>query len=159
MAASLHDLGGQGVGCVDIGRFGPRSGKQRGWGVNAKPAQSSVYSIPKAAQRAGLTVHQVRTYLVMGLVRPCAATHGGYRLLDTNCVERLKLIKACRDADLGLSEIAGLVHALDGEDAARRAEAQRTLRARINDKRRALSRCAWVLDRACTQEHTNADAR
>lgn len=124
-----------------------------------KAAQNSVYTITRAAQRAGLTVHQVRTYLDMALVRPCGATDGGFRLLDTNCIERLKLIKACRDAELNLSEIATFVRCLDGDDRARRAAVQRILRARIQDKRQALTRCARVLDQACARGCATADSR
>ncbi len=124
-----------------------------------KAAQNSLYTIASAAQRAGLTVHQVRTYLDMGLVRPCGATDDGFRLLDTNCIERLKLIKACRDAELSLSEIAAFVRGLDGDDPARRAAVQRILRARIQDKRQALSRCARVLDQACAPGGATANSR
>lgn len=108
--------------------------------------QNFIYTIAKAAQRTGLTVPKCAIYLDMRLVRPCGATDGGFRLLDTDCIERLKLIKACRDAELNLSEIATFVHGLDGDDPARRAVEQRMLRARIRDKRRGLTRCARVLD-------------
>jgi MerR family mercuric resistance operon transcriptional regulator len=124
-----------------------------------KAVQNSVFTIANAAQRAGLTVHQVRTYLDMELVRPCGATDGGFRLLDTNCIERLKLIKACRDAELNLAEIADFVRGLDDDDHARRAAAQQMLRARIRDKRRALTRCARALDQASARGCTTADSR
>ncbi len=48
----------------------------------------------------------------MGLLRPSATTAGGYRLFDERCVERLKLIKACRDAQINLAEIAEFVRGM-----------------------------------------------
>jgi DNA-binding transcriptional MerR regulator len=66
----------------------------------------------RRAKRAGLSPHQVRIYLDMGLLRPSATTAGGYRLFDERCVERLKLIKACRDAQINLAEIAEFVRGM-----------------------------------------------
>jgi MerR family mercuric resistance operon transcriptional regulator len=124
-----------------------------------KAVDDSVCTIARAAQHAGLTVHQLRTYLDMGMVRPCGATEGGFRLLDANCIERLKLIKACRDADLSLSEIAAVVRGLDHDDPARRAAAQGMLRARIEAKQRALTRCVRMLDRAVAHGCAPADSQ
>lgn len=103
------------------------------------------HTLSAAAERAGLSPHQVRIYLDMGLLRPCATTAGGYRLFDERCVERLKLIKACRDAQINLAEIAEFLRGLDGSDHARCQAAERLLRARIRDKRQALARCERVL--------------
>ena len=37
-------------------------------------------------------------------------------MFDDRCLERLKFIGACREADLGLPEITEFVHALDNGD-------------------------------------------
>ncbi len=72
------------------------------------------YPISQAAQRAGATVHQVRTYVAAGLVKPCATTAGGHFLFNEECVARLRLIAAATRAGLRISEIGVLVKALEG---------------------------------------------
>jgi len=104
------------------------------------------YTIADAAQKAGLSVHQVRIYLEMGLVRPCGATSGGYRLFDATCIERLRLIKACRDAELSLAEIAAVFRQVSSDELTQGRTATQLLRTRIKEKQRALSRCARMLE-------------
>jgi MerR family mercuric resistance operon transcriptional regulator len=113
-----------------------------------RPPLPDTFTLAAAAQQAGLSQHQVRVYLDMGLLRPCGATAGGFRLFDENCIRRLKLIKACRDAELNLAEIAGFVRGLDSDDPARCHAAERLLRERIQSKRLALRRCTRVLSAA-----------
>ncbi|MDT8321575.1 MAG: MerR family transcriptional regulator [Xanthomonadales bacterium] len=103
------------------------------------------FTLAVAAERSGLSPNQVRTYLDMGLLRPCARSDGGFRMFDEDCVRRLRLIKICRVADIGLAEIGVFIHSLDGEDRARCREVERLLSQRIRDKRRALGRCARAL--------------
>jgi MerR family mercuric resistance operon transcriptional regulator len=74
------------------------------------------YAISEAARRAGITVHQLRTYLSARLVIPCATTAGGYLLFDETCVSRLRLIGAATRAGLRIREIADLVRALGVND-------------------------------------------
>lgn len=103
------------------------------------------FTLAAAAERAGLSPHQVRIYLDMGLLRPCGLSGGGFRLFDADCIRRLALIRACRDADISLAEIGEFVRSLDGDDRARCGEVERLLTRRIGEKRRALSRCARAL--------------
>ncbi len=56
------------------------------------------YPISQAAQRAGATAHQVRTYVAAGLVKPCGITAGGYFLFNEDCAARLRLIAAATRA-------------------------------------------------------------
>jgi MerR family mercuric resistance operon transcriptional regulator len=109
---------------------------------------SETYTLAEAARLAGLTAHHVRIYASMGLVEACATTASGYRLFDARCLERLKLIKTCRDAQLGLAEIAQFLRALDGDDPALRRAAERELRTRLHAQRLALARCVRVLTEA-----------
>src|SRR5260370_3286197 len=71
------------------------------------------YAVPDAARRAGITVHQLRTYLSARLVKPCATTAGGYFLFDVACVSRLRLIGAATRAGFRINEISVLVKALE----------------------------------------------
>lgn len=105
----------------------------------------NTHTLSAAAERARLSPHQVRIYVDMGLLHACATTPGGYRLFDERCVERLKLIKACRDAQISLADIAEFLRSLDGSDRARCKAAERLLKARIRDRRQALARCACAL--------------
>ncbi|MDX1554432.1 MAG: MerR family transcriptional regulator [Xanthomonadales bacterium] len=109
---------------------------------------SDTYTIAAAAEQSGLTPYQVRNYLAMRLVRPCARSDGGFQLFDADCIQRLRLIKACRDAGIGLAEIGVFTRSLDGEDRARCREAERLLAQQLRDKRQALDRCVRVLSAA-----------
>jgi len=109
---------------------------------------AETYTIAAAAEQSGLTPHQVRNYLEMRLVRPCARSDGGFQLFDADCIQRLRLIKACRDADIGLTEIGVFIRSLEGEDRAHCREVERLLLQRIRDKRHALGRCARALSAA-----------
>lgn len=120
--------------------------------TSRRPSMQNTCTLTAAAQQAGLSSHQVRVYLEMGLLRPCGATGGGFRLFDESCIQRLKLIKAFRDAELSLADIAGFVRGLDADDPARSREAERLLHERIENKRLALVRCARVLSAAATSQ-------
>ena len=110
--------------------------------------QSQGYVISEAARRCGLSVSQIRTYLDMRLVQACGKTSGGFRLFDYRCLERLKFIGACREAGLGLPEIAEFVHALDNGDEQQCRTAKRQIQDTLAVKRAALNRCTQVLTKA-----------
>src|SRR5260370_22920428 len=69
-------------------------------------------AISEAARRAGITVHQLRTYLSARLVQPCATTAGGYFLFDGACLSRLRLIGAATRAGLPINESTPLLKAV-----------------------------------------------
>lgn len=118
-------------------------------GVEGGPGpQTEGYVISEAARLCGLSVHQVRTYLDMRLVYACGKTSGGFRLFDNGCLERLKLICSCREAGLGLSEIADFIRALDNEDEQQCRQAKRQIHDTIAVKRAALHRSTQVLAKA-----------
>ncbi|PKL95294.1 MAG: transcriptional regulator [Gammaproteobacteria bacterium HGW-Gammaproteobacteria-8] len=108
-------------------------------------SEMKTYTLAVAAERSGLSPHQVRIYLDMGLVSPCATTDGGFRLFDADCIRRLKLIKVCRDAEIGLADIGNFIRSLDGDDHNRCREAEQLLAQRLLEKRRALERCSRAL--------------
>jgi MerR family mercuric resistance operon transcriptional regulator len=84
----------------------------------------------------------------MRLVQACGKTSGGFRLFDYRCLERLKFIGACREAGLGLPEIAEFVHALDNGDEQQCRTAKRQIQDTLAVKRAALNRCTQVLTKA-----------
>lgn len=105
------------------------------------------YVTSEAARLAGLTVHQLRTYLSAGLVKPCAATSAGYFLFDEDCVARLRLIGAATHAGLYLREIADLIRALDGDDNRALMAAHRSVAAAIGSRRSAIEQLQALVSR------------
>lgn len=107
------------------------------------------YPIAEAARLAGLTVHQIRSYVNARLVKPCAATAAGYFLFDENCVERLRLIGAATRAGLFLREIACFVHALDGDDPQALSVARESIADTISGRQDAFAQLASLVACAC----------
>ena len=60
------------------------------------------------AERTGTTVATVRYYEQIGLFRP-AARSGGQRIYDDEDERRLAFIRRCRELDLSIAEIGGLL--------------------------------------------------
>jgi MerR family mercuric resistance operon transcriptional regulator len=96
------------------------------------------YAISEAARRAGITVHQLRTYLCARLVQPCATTAGGYFLFDDACVARLRLIGAATRAGLRINEISGLVKALETNEPRAVRSARRSVGKAIGSRQAAI---------------------
>lgn len=107
------------------------------------------YAIAEAARRAGVTVNQVRTYVSADLVKPCAATPGGYFLFDEVCVTRLRLIGAATRAGLLIREIADLVRALGVSDPQALRAARRSVTAAIGSRQAAIQHLEELLSGAC----------
>ncbi len=116
------------------------------------------YAISEAARQAGLTVHQVRTYVNAGLVKPCATTSAGYFLFGEACVMRLQLIGAATRAGLYLREIACLVRALDGDDRQALNAARRSVVAAIGSRHVAIERLEMLVSGACGAATPHATA-
>lgn len=108
-------------------------------------------SVAQAAARAGATVHQLRTYVACGLVKPCARTAAGHHRFNDDCVARLRLIVAATGAGLRIAEIGSLIRALDCGDRGAVALARRTLAAVIDERQAALMSLAGVLSSTCGQ--------
>jgi MerR family mercuric resistance operon transcriptional regulator len=107
------------------------------------------YPISEAAQRAGATVHQMRTYVVAGLVKPCATTAGGYFLFNEDCVARLRLIAAAARAGLRISEIGVLVKALEGSNPRAVRVARRSVGNAIGTRQAAIQHLQTLVAQTC----------
>jgi MerR family mercuric resistance operon transcriptional regulator len=116
------------------------------------------YAVSEAARQAGLTVHQVRTYVNVGLMKPCATTPAGYFLFGEDCVTRLRLIGAATRAGLYLREIADLVRALDGDDRQALNAARRSVLVAISARQAAILRLQELVSGACGAAATKAIA-
>lgn len=60
------------------------------------------------AERTGTTAATIRYYEQVGLLRP-AARSGGQRIYDNEDERRLAFIRRCREFDLSIEEISGLL--------------------------------------------------
>ncbi len=81
-------------------------------------------TVRKLARRFGLTRSTLLYYDRISLLKPAARSESGYRLYDTECIDRLRMIDIYRNTGLSLSEIRGL---LDGN----RGSKPEILRARL----------------------------
>ena len=109
----------------------------------------SPLTLAEAARKAGATVHQVRTYVAAGLVRPCATTAGGYLLFEEACVARLRLITSATRVGMRIAEIGILVKALDANDRRAVATARRSVDAAIDTRQSALRELRMTLSGVC----------
>nr|WP_230322980.1 MerR family transcriptional regulator [Cellulomonas hominis] len=69
--------------------------------------------IGEVAERTGLSLRTIRYYGEVGLVRPSARTHGGFRLYTEPDIARLELIKRMKPLDFSLDEMGDLLGVLD----------------------------------------------
>ena len=95
-------------------------------------------TLAEVARQAGATVHQVRTYVASGLVRPCGTTSGGYLLFEQRCVTRLLLIRSATCVGMRIAEIGVLVRALEDNDQAAAEVARCMVAAAIGSRQSAL---------------------
>lgn len=86
-----------------------------------------LFTIGEAASRCGVTVDTLRFYERRGLVHPTLRSRSGYRLYDSEAVDRLEAIRRAQDLGFTLREIKDLL--------GRSRERQRDL---VRDKREAL---------------------
>jgi len=118
--------------------------------------QGKSLTLAEAARKAGATVHQVRTYVASGLVRPCATTPGGYLLFEERCVARLRLITSATRVGMRIAEIGVLVRALDGNDQAATETARRSVTAAISTRQTALQDLQTTLSDVCGSTSSQA---
>ncbi len=69
--------------------------------------------IGEVAERTKLSLRTIRYYEEVGLVRPSARTHGGFRLYTEPDIARLELIKRMKPLDFSLDEMGDLLGVLD----------------------------------------------
>ena len=69
----------------------------------------SLYTIGELAKISGITVRRIRFYSDEGLLPPASRTPGNYRVYCDDDLARLQLIRALRDAGVGLDAIRKLL--------------------------------------------------
>lgn len=69
--------------------------------------------IGQVAEATGLSLRTIRYYEEIGLVTPSGRSSGGFRLYNTEDVDRLLLIKRMKPLGYPLEEIARLLHLVD----------------------------------------------
>lgn len=69
----------------------------------------NLYTIGELARISGVTVRRIRFYSDEGLLPPLTRTSGNYRVYSDDDVARLQLIRALRDAGVGLDAIRKLL--------------------------------------------------
>ena len=67
--------------------------------------EGKLFSIGKAAQKAGVSRQSVQYYLMIGLLNAAQISKTGRRLFDEGSVQRIKLIKQLNDSGYPLREI------------------------------------------------------
>jgi DNA-binding transcriptional MerR regulator len=92
---------------------------------------NGLLTIGQAARAAGVAATTLRYYERERLLRPSSRTPAGYRLYDSNAVERLRLIRAAQVVGFALDDIRRLLE-LDASDVRTcRSEVQPLLEHRI----------------------------
>jgi mercuric resistance transcriptional repressor protein MerD len=105
----------------------------------------NAYTISKLARDSGFSAAVVHNYTQRGLLQPARSTAAGYRIYDSEALERLRLIRAGRKAGIPMAELEAICRALNehnGEDLARGIAAARS---RIAEARFALDAFDGVL--------------
>ncbi len=69
------------------------------------------------AEKTGLSVHCIRTYVDQSLIQVSERTGGGLLLFNDAAIERLRFIKTARDAGVPLAKIVCLLTARDSGNA------------------------------------------
>lgn len=65
--------------------------------------------IGEAADRAGVSVANIRYYEKEGLLNPGAREDNNYRVYTTQDIHQLRFIRMCRAMDMSLDEVRGLL--------------------------------------------------
>ncbi len=99
----------------------------------------TAYTVSRLADDAGVSVHIVRDYTVRGLLHPVACTTGGYKVFDTEALQRLCFVRVALEAGIGLDTLTQLYHALDGAEDDAVAASLTHLSQQLEQRRRALA--------------------
>ncbi|MDE1953527.1 MAG: MerR family transcriptional regulator [Betaproteobacteria bacterium] len=110
---------------------------------------TSPYTLAEASRRAGVSVHQTRSYVNSGLVKPRAATSAGYLLFDEDGIARLRLIGAATRAGLLIRDIEALPRALAAGDALALQAAYRAIVRIIEHRQDALEQLQDLVAQSC----------
>jgi len=98
----------------------------------------NAYTISKLARDSGFSAAVVHNYTQRGLLQAARRTASGYRIYDSEALERLRLIHAGRKAGIPLAELEAICRALNEHDNERRARSIAAARSRIAEARAAL---------------------
>lgn len=81
--------------------------------MNQRLKENNLFRLSKLAEKTGLSVHCIRTYVDQGLIQVSDRTDGGLLLFNEIAVERLRFIKTAREAGVPLAKICCLLAAND----------------------------------------------
>jgi MerR family Zn(II)-responsive transcriptional regulator of zntA len=114
-------------------------------------------TIGKAAAQANVRPDTLRYYEREGLIAPATKTEAGYRLYDSDQVERLQFIKQAQECGFTLGEIRKLLEARDSPSAScgdvRRLAVEKKLQIEAKIKSmRTISRALDGLIRDCAND-------
>jgi MerR family mercuric resistance operon transcriptional regulator len=107
--------------------------------LNDRPAESKLIRLSKLAEKTGISVHCIRTYVDQGLIQVNDRTNGGLLLFNETAIERLRFIKIARDAGVPLAKISGLLSANDNGNVEQTNTSMAELNQYINDTRSKVS--------------------
>jgi len=77
---------------------------------------AKLITIGELARTAGMTPRAIRHYERLGLIQVPIRTDSNYRLFDSDSVERARFIAKSRSLGFSISEVAGLLRAMDDPD-------------------------------------------
>lgn len=84
--------------------------------MNDNLNNNSLIRLSTLAEKTGLSVHCIRTYVDQSLIQVTDRTKGGLLLFDEAAIQRLRFIKTARDAVVPLAKIVCLLTASDTRD-------------------------------------------
>ena len=84
--------------------------------MNVGPSNNSLIRLSTLAEKTGLSVHCIRTYVDQELIQISDRTQGGLLLFNEAAVKRLRFIKIARNAGVPLAKIACLLSTSDKGD-------------------------------------------
>ncbi|MBD0387615.1 MAG: heavy metal-responsive transcriptional regulator [Nostoc sp. C3-bin3] len=77
-------------------------------------AQAEAKQIGVVAKESGVPIKTIRYYEQLGLLKSSGRTEGGFRLFNSDILERLHFIKRAQSLGLSLSEIKDFLNVHDG---------------------------------------------
>ncbi len=107
--------------------------------MNDRSTESKLIRLSKLAEKTGISVHCIRTYVDQGLIQVSDRTDGGLLLFNKVAIERLRFIKTARDAGVPLAKISGLLSANDNGNVEQTHTSMVELNQYINDTRSKVS--------------------
>ena len=81
--------------------------------MNQRLKENNLFRLSKLAEKTGISVHCIRTYVDQDLIQISDRTDGGLLLFNEAAIERLWFIKTVRDAGVPLAKISCLLSAND----------------------------------------------